>query len=115
MAKLITSSPMTLQWLKKIRLEIEQRCSSLEYEEAKYYSSFKSLRRNRNIAYLQPQKSQIRLFLRLEPSHDNSLQSTPSSGNWAEMYPSILVIKSENMIKKAVELIISSFEYDTEQ
>jgi len=114
LAKLITSSPITLQWLNKIRLGIEQRCSFLEYGEAKYYSSFSSLRTNRNVAYLQPQKTQIRLFVRLDPSYDDSLRSTPSTGNWAEMYPSIFVIKSEDMVEKAIELIISSYEYDAQ-
>lgn len=112
MFKLITSSSTTLQWLNKIRFEIERICPFLGYREAKYYSSFKSTRTKRNIAYLQPQKSQIRLFTRLRPSYDNFLRPTPSSGYWAKMYPSIFVIKSENMIKKAIELIINSYEYD---
>lgn len=110
--KLITSSPTTLRWLNKIRFEIEQRHPFLTYGESKYWALFKNLKTNRNIAYLQPQKSQIRLFIRLDPFYDNCLQPTPSSGNWAKMYPSIFVIRSENMIEKAIELIISSYEYD---
>lgn len=112
MATLITSSPTTLEWLNKIRSEIERTCPSLKYQESKYYSSFKSLKTNRNIAYLHPQKTQIRLFTRLDSSYDKVLKPTPSSGSWAEMYPSIFVIKSEDMIKKAIELVIKSYEYD---
>ena len=110
--RLITSSPMTLQWLRNIRSEIGRRFRFLEYAEAKYWASFKSPKTNRNIAYLQPQKSQIRLFVRMEPSYDNSLRPTPASGIWAENFPSIFVIRYENMIEKAIELIVSSYEYD---
>lgn len=115
MAKLIDASSTTLRWLNSIRLEIEQKYPTLEFGEAKHYAFFKSPKTNRNIVYLHPQKTQIRLFTRLDPSYDNSLQPTPSSGSWAEMYPSIFMIKSENMIKKAVELIISSHKYDATQ
>ena len=115
MPKLITSSSTTLQWLNNIRFEIERRSPFLEYKEGKYWASFKSLKTNRNIAYLQPQKSQIRLFVRINPSYEKSLQPTPSSGIWAEMYPSVFVMGSKNMIEKAIELIISSYEYDMQQ
>lgn len=110
---LVTSSTTTLSWLKTIRDDIEKKFShTIKYRESKYWASFKSNRTNRNIVSLQPQKSQIRLLLRLVPSYDNYLKESPCSGGWAEHYPSIFVVKSENMIKKAVELIISSYEYD---
>lgn len=113
MDRLVTSSTTTLRWLKTIRYEIEKRLPSIiKYGESKYWASFHSTRTYRNIAYLQPQKSQIRVLLRLVPLYDNYLQETPCSSAWAEMYPSIFVIRSKNMIEKAVELIISSYEYD---
>ncbi len=113
MDRLITSSPTTLQWLNKIKVEVEERRSSLIYGDSKYWASFKSPETNRNVVYLQPQKkSQIRLFTRLELSFDNSLQPTPASSGWAEMYPSIFLIRSESEIDKAVELIISSYKED---
>ena len=112
MDKLITSSPTTLRWLNKIVSKVKEKNPSLIYGESKYWASFKSPRTNRNCVYLQPQKTQIRLFTRLELSQDDDLQPTPASTGWADMYPSIFLIKSEDVIEKAVELIISSYEYD---
>ena len=113
MDRLITSSPTTLRWLNKIKVEVEERRSSLIYGDSKYWASFKSPETNRNVVYLQPQKkSQIRLFTRLDLSFDNSLQPTPASSGWAEMYPSIFLIRSESAIDKTVELIISSYKED---
>jgi len=109
--KLITSSPLTLNWLNKIKQKIEREYS-FGYNEGKYSFSIKSPETKRNIAYLHPQKTQIRLFLRLPPSHDSSLKPTPSSGKWAEMYPSLFLIKSKSTIDKAIELIIDSYKYD---
>ena len=112
MDTLITSSPTTLEWLKKIKFRIEEKISSLIYGESKYWASFKSPETNRNVVYLQPQKTQIRLFTRLDLSFDRFLKPTPASSGWAEMYPSIFLIRSENSIDKAVELIIASYEED---
>jgi len=112
METLITSSPTTLRWLNKIKIKTEERKPSLIYSESKYWASFKSPETNRNVVYLQPQKTQIRLFTRLDLSDDNGLQPTPASSRWAEMYPSTFLIKLEDMIEKAVELIIRSYERD---
>jgi len=112
MDTLITSSPTTLEWLKKIKLRIEREIPSLRYDESKYWASFKNPKTNRNVVYLQPQITQIRLFTRLDPSFDSSLKRTPSSSGWAKMYPSIFLITSENLIDKAVELIIASYRED---
>ena len=112
MDKLATSSSTTSLWLNKIRSKIEKSVISLTYSESKYWDSFKSIETNRNVVYLQPQKTQIRLFTRLDLSFDNALESTPSSSGWAEMYPSIFLIRSEEAIEKSVKLIISSYEQD---
>jgi hypothetical protein len=101
-----------LEWLNKIKSEIEDKLPPLIYGESKYWASFKNPEINRNVVYLQPQKSQIRLFTRLDLSFDNSLQPTPASSGWAEMYPSIFLIRSENLIDKACNLIISSYKKD---
>lgn len=110
MDKLINSSFTTLRWLKKIRSEIEEKAPSLRYKETKYYAPFWSPGKNKNIAQLNPQRSQIRVFLRLDPSYDLQLQPTPSTFGYAESYPSLFSIRDESMIGKAIELIISSCE-----
>lgn len=112
MDKLITSSLTTLEWLKRIKSKINGKIPSLIYCEYKYWASFKNPRTNRKVIHLHPQKTQIRLFTRLDPSFDNVLQSSPASMNWKLNYPSIFFIRSENAIDKAVKLIISSYEQD---
>lgn len=112
MDTLITSSPTTLEWLTSIRSKIEQQIPSVIYREFKYWASFKSPGTKRNVVFLQPQKTQIRLFTKLATSFDGSLQSTPSSNKWANMYPSIFLIKSVNSIDKACGLIIDSYKED---
>jgi predicted transport protein len=112
MDKLITSSLTTLQWLDKIASEIKKRIPHLTYGNAKYVAFFKNPQTNRNIVYLQPQKKQIRVYLRLNLSDDTYLQRTPISGNWAEMYPSFFITSSESMIEKAIELIMKSYKHD---
>ena len=110
MDKLITSSPTTLRWLKRIRSEIEEKVPSLKYKETKHYAPFWFPEKNKNLAQINPQKSQIRVFLRLDPSYDPQLQPTPSTSGYAESYPSLFLIRDESMIGKAIELIISSYE-----
>jgi len=109
---LITSSLTTLEWLKRIKSKIDGKIPSLTYHESKHWAWFRNPRTNRNVVYLNPQKTQIRLFTRLDPSFDNVLQPTSASRYWKEMYPSIFFIRSENAIEKAVKLIISSYEKD---
>ena len=115
MNTLKTSSPTTLKWLNNIKSKIERKIPSLKYGERKYWAIFKSPGTNRNVVQLQPQRRQIRLFTRLEISFNSSLEPTPSSSGWAETYPSIFFIRSEDSIDKAIELIISSYEEDLDK
>ena len=110
---LIKSSSKTIRWLSTIKAKVEEKNLSLKYSESKYWASFKSPKTNRNIAYLQPQKTQIRLFTRLAPSFNSTLQMTPSSFKWADTCPSMFTIRSEDSINKAIEFIISSYEQDS--
>jgi len=112
MGTFITSSAATSRWLNKIRTKSEERNPSLLYSESNCWVSFKCPSTNRSAVYLQPQKSQIRLFTRLNPSFDGSIQPTPSSIGYAERYPLTFLIKYENSIDKAVELIIAFYEED---
>jgi len=112
MDTLITSSPITLRWIDEIKSKIKRKIPLLIYGESKYWASFRNPETGRNFVYLQPQKSQIRLFTRLDLSFENSLQPTPSSSGYVKMYPSVFLIRSENSIDKAVDMIISSYEED---
>jgi hypothetical protein len=85
---------------------------SAEYKESANWASFKSLYTKRSVAYLQPIKKQIRLFIELPLSFDNKLETTPASKNWAKAYPSVFKIRSENDIEKAIYFIVSSYRLD---
>lgn len=114
MDKLITSSPKTLKWLSIMKSRVVMEIPSLSYRESKYWASFRNSETNRNVVYLQPQKNQIRLFTKLSISFDSSLQITPSTNQWAETFPSIYLIQTEDTIDKAVNLIVNSYNKDLE-
>jgi len=112
---LITASPTTLRWIEAIMSEIKARCPSLQYDEHKYYATFKSLDTDRNIAYLNPQPGQIRLSLRLPTSSDGELRPAGRSSSRRMGCPSTFTIPSEIALRKATQLIILSYQYDREQ
>ncbi len=109
---LVESSPETLRWLKKLRDMVEKRIPSLEYGESKYYAFLKSADRGRNVVMLNPRMTHIRLFTRLGPSSDSDLTATPSTSRWEGQYPSMFVIRSEDSIEKAANLIEKSYQFD---
>ena len=113
MDTLITSSSTTIRWLSTIKAKVEEKNLSLKYSKAKYCASFKSPKTNRNIALLQPQRTQIRLFTILAPSFNSALQKSPSSQKWLDTFRSIFTIRSEDSINKAIEFIMSSYEEDS--
>jgi hypothetical protein len=100
----IQSSAVTREWLDRICRAIGDQ---LEYRESRYWAVFASPK-GCVIAYLNPSKTGIRLFLRLPVSHAEKLVSTPSSHSWAENFPSVFKIRSEGEIVTAVELIKAS-------
>ncbi len=112
MVKLKDSSAETLRLLRMIKTRIEERIPSLIYGEKKYWAYFKSTEKNRNFALFHPQRSQIRLFTNLPINFNNRLEESPSTKSWERAYPSIFLIKSEESINDAVELIIRTYEYD---
>ena len=61
MNTLIRSSPTTLKWLNSIKSKIEGKIPSLKYGEKKFWATFKSPEKNRNVVMLQPQKSRFTL------------------------------------------------------
>jgi hypothetical protein len=112
MDTLVKSSPKTLDWLNKIKTIVEGRIKCLTYEPKKYWAIFKSKGTNRDVCQLNPQVNQIRLLTKLHPSDDYELKPSSATGEWFETYPSLFVIKSEQDIEKAIELIILSWICD---
>jgi hypothetical protein len=111
MNKIITSSPTTRRWLAKIKSDLKEMCPKLEYRGTKYYVPLFSSDENKNIAQLNPQTNQIRVFLRLMPSYDPLLQLTPSTGGYRKAFPSLFILQDESMIEKAIKLIVDSYNY----
>lgn len=104
--KLKQSSPTTRTWLQQLRDDLEE----FEYGETKYYAAFRTRSPRAVAAYLNPSKRGIRLFLRLDPGLDTTLQPTPSTSSWAERFPAVFPIKSEQDIPTARGLILRSAE-----
>lgn len=101
---LVQSSPITRSWLRRLRDCLpEFTCS-----EAKYYAAFRTEPGHRALAYLNPAKRRIRLFLPLETGADARLQPTPSTSSWAARFPSVLSIVGEQDLPTATRLIVQS-------
>ena len=103
-ATLVQSSSTTRSWLHSIRDRLPQ----FEYSEKKYWASFRSEPPRRVIAYLNPAKRSVRLFLALNPGDEPHLQPTPSTSSWAARFPSIFPIAREQDLATATELIVKS-------
>lgn len=101
---LVQSSPVTRSWLQALRDSLPE----LEYTEATYYAAFKTKPPRRALAYLNPAKRSIRLFLPLKPGDDPRLQPTPSTSSWAARFPSVFPIAREADLPTAGQLIARS-------
>jgi hypothetical protein len=109
---LVTATPLTRRWLEIIKANVIREIPSAKYYERKHWASFKNPSINRRFAYLNPLAKEIRVFLKLPVLFDDRLEPAPSSGTWAENYPSIFKMRSENNAEKASNLIIASCNYD---
>ncbi len=98
---LIQSSPETRAWLASLR----DRLPDLEYKESRYYAAFRTELAHRVVAYLNPAKRSIRLFLSLTPTDDAHLKSTPSTSSWSARFPSVFTIREAKDLSAAVQLI----------
>lgn len=80
----------------------------LDYREAAYWASFRDRSSGRAIAYLNPSKGGIRLFLQLSPTEHHQLLPAPSTKSWRDRFPSIFQIANTEQLPLAVELILWS-------
>ncbi|MDD2890874.1 MAG: hypothetical protein PHE49_09610 [bacterium] len=115
MCKLIQSSAKTREWINNIKFIVSDRPPKLIYEEVEYWAILKSREKDRAVAQLNPTKTQIRLFTKLDMSFDSLLEEAPSSGNRKKEFPTMFLITDESSIDKAVSLIIASYEKDLSQ
>jgi len=102
---LVQSSPTTRSWLQSLR----NRLSHCEYNETKYWAAIRSASDHRVLAYLNPTKRSIRLFLPLHTDDEPHLQPTPSSSSWAERFPAVFRIAGEQDLSTAIRLIAKSY------
>ncbi|MGA2596720.1 MAG: HNH endonuclease [Bryobacteraceae bacterium] len=101
-SKLVQSSDVTRSWLEILR----GRLSTLNYTEAKFYAAFKN--GGRAVAYLNPSRRGVRVFLGLDVHSALDLQQTPSSSSWASRFPPVFRIAGEQDLSRAAQLILMS-------
>ena len=112
MASIVTSSAETRAWLELLISGVAEELPTLEYNESTFWGAFKNPTTHRNVVYIQPTKKQIRLHTRLPLTYDDALGATSASKQWAEACPSLFRVRSEFDLKKAVLLIVGSYNYD---
>lgn len=98
---LVRAGPQSRNWLKTLRAEF----SDFDYREAQHYASFRRTPHDRALAYLNPSKTSIWLFLPFEPDPEQGILKTPSSSNWAKQFPSVFRISRDSDVLMAVRLI----------
>jgi hypothetical protein len=109
---IVTSSAETRTWLELVISGVAEQLPQLEYEESKYWGTFRNPQTHRNIVYIQPTKKQIRLHTKLPLTFDEALEATSASKQWAETCPSLFRLRSEFDVEKAVALIVGSYNFD---
>jgi len=75
---LVQSSDTTRLWLDELRTRLR----GFEYSEAKFYAAFRSPSPRRVVAYLNPSRRSVRLFLRPPLGDHPRLKRTPSTSGW---------------------------------
>ena len=103
-AMLVQSSPKTRSCMQSLR----DRLPLLQYNEVKYWASFRSAPPRRVVAYLNPSKQGVRVFLALGPDSEADLVQTPSTSSWAARFPSVFQIDGEQDLERAEQLILAS-------
>ncbi len=109
MDTIINSSELTQDWLTKIRVGIDEAFLSVNYDEKKYWAKFESPITNRVFAWLYIGRKKINLFIGLDPDIEPDVE--PSSSQW-KRFKSIFRIDSDKKIRRAIDLIIHTFNHD---
>lgn len=102
---LINSSPITLQWLEKLERSIKKEIDSdFKILSRKYWAPLRKQGERKNLAYIHPQKTQIRIVVALPKSASKYLKDSPSTKKWYDDFPAMFMIKNESDIDLAVRI-----------
>ena len=98
-----------LALLDKLIHEIKMFSKDIERRNAKYWCSCRSISKGSTFAYIQPQKSQIRIFPKLHydqiPNTRLSIKRMERAGLWGEEYECWFRICMESQIEDAVKIL----------
>ena len=98
-----------LKLLDKLMNELKTLSKDVERRDAKYWCSCRSISRNSAFAYIQPQKSQIRIFPKLRhdqfPTTPLVVQRMKRGGSWGKEYECWFRIWSEDQIGDTVKIL----------
>ena len=112
---LITGSPQMLRLLDKLIHDMKTLSKDVERRDSKYWCSCRSISRDSAFAYIQPQKSQIRIFPKLRydqiPNTPLIINRMKRAGPWGEEYECWLRISNEDQIEDAVKILKSALKH----
>lgn len=107
---LIDASPTTLQWLEILERSIKKEIDSdFKVLNRKYWAPLRKQGERKNLAYIHPQKTQIRIVVALPKSASKYLNDSPSTKKWYDNFPALFVIKNENDIRTAIRIIKATY------
>ena len=112
---LITGYPRMLMLLDRLINELKMLSKDVERRDTKYWCSCRSVSRNSAFAYIQPQKSQIRIFPKLRhdqfPTTSLVIKRMKRAGSWGKEYESWFRIWNEDQIGDAVKILECALEH----
>ena len=98
-----------LTLLNKLINELKTLSNDVERRDEKYWCSCRSISRDSAFAYIQPQKSQIRIFPKLRydqfPTTPLVINRMKRAGDWGKRYECWFKIWNENQIEDAVKIL----------
>lgn len=104
-----------LTLLDKLMHDMKMLSRDVERRDSKYWCSCKSISRDSAFAYIQPQKSQIRIFPKLRYDHipDTLLivNRMKRVGAWGKEYECWFTIRSEDQIEDAVKILKCALQH----
>jgi len=104
-----------LTLLDKLMHEMKTLSKDVERRDSKYWCSCRSISRDSAFAYIQPQKSQIRIFPKLRydqiPNTPLIINRMKRASAWGEEYECWFRIRSEDQIEDAVKILKCALKY----
>ncbi len=107
---LIEASTETKHWLDLVEKRIKKEIDPQLYLKChKYWASLRKKGERRVLAFFNPRKDYIRVFLKFSKASSNLIEKSPSTKTWGEYFPGIFHIRKEEHINQVIRITNSLY------